>query len=169
MGTRFLMSADSPVPRATLERYLAVGDPARIRVSDALDGLPQRMIDNPCLSTLERFGPLRRALYALRTAQAWRRQSGLGAGQMLGLALKALREHDYTVSQTLMAANAPFLIRRAIVEGVPDEGVLPSGQAAAMIGALESCDALIARIVADAAARLDALAVLRGSAATQDT
>lgn len=35
---------------------------------------------------------------------------------MLGLAIKALRSHDYTASQTLMAANAPFLIQRAIVE-----------------------------------------------------
>ena len=66
-----------------------------------------------------------------------------------------------------MAANAPYLIQRAIVDGQPDEGVLPSGQAAAMIGAIESCDALIPRIVADAAARLDALALLRGATATQ--
>ena len=159
MGTRFLMSAESPVPRETLERYVAVGDPARIRVSDALDGLPQRMIDNPYLLKLERFGPLRRTWFALKTAEAWRRQNGLSTGDMLGLAL-ALRSHDYTASQTLMAANAPFLIQRAIVEGRPDEGV-PSGQAAAMIGAIESCDALIARIVADAGERLDALAARR--------
>ena len=85
---------------------------------------------------------------------------------MLGLALKALRSHDYTASQTLMAANALFLIQRAIVEGRPDEGVLPSGQAAAMIGAIESCDALIARIVADAGERLDALAAARRAGRT---
>ena len=88
MGTRFLMSAESPVPRETLERYVAVGDPARIRVSDALDGLPQRMIDNPYLLKLERFGPLRRTWFALKTAEAWRRQNGLSTGDMLGLALK---------------------------------------------------------------------------------
>ncbi|HHT9063436.1 TPA: nitronate monooxygenase, partial [Burkholderia cenocepacia] len=138
-----------------------------IRVSDALDGLPQRMIDNPYLLKLERFGPLRRTWFALKTADAWRRQNGLSTADMLGLAIKALRSHDYTASQTLMAANAPFLIQRAIVEGRPDEGVLPSGQAAAMIGAIESCDALIARIVAEAGERLDALAALRGAAATQ--
>lgn len=69
MGTRFLMSAESPVPRETLDRYVAVGDPAHIRVSDALDGLPQRMIDNPYLLKLERFGPLRRTWFALKTAE----------------------------------------------------------------------------------------------------
>jgi nitronate monooxygenase len=61
-----------------------------------------------------------------------------------------------------MAANAPFLIQRAIVDGEPDDGVLPSGQVAAMIGSLESCDSVIARIVDEASARLDTLAAMRG-------
>ena len=161
MGTRFLMTEESPVPRATLERYVAVTDPAQIRVSAALDGLPQRMIDNPYLLRLEGFGPLRRTLFALRTADAWRRQSGMSFAEMIALGIKALREHDYTASQTLMAANAPFLIQRAIVDGVPDQGVLPSGQVAAVIGAIEPCAALIARIVDQAVARLDALAAMR--------
>ncbi|MGF7130116.1 NAD(P)H-dependent flavin oxidoreductase YrpB (nitropropane dioxygenase family) [Paraburkholderia sp. EB58] len=165
MGTRFLMAEESPVPRSTLERYVAVADPAQIRVSAALDGLPQRMIDNPYLLRLEAFGPLRRTLFALRAAEAWRRQSGMSFAQMLALGLKALRQHDYTASQTLMAANAPFLIQRAIVDGMPDEGVLPSGQVAAVIGAIEPCETLIARIVDEAVARLDALAALRGAQA----
>ena len=49
MGTRFLMTAESPVPRETLQRYLDVNDPAKIRASTAVDGMPQRMIDNPYL------------------------------------------------------------------------------------------------------------------------
>ncbi|MFM0159513.1 NAD(P)H-dependent flavin oxidoreductase [Paraburkholderia sediminicola] len=163
MGTRFLMAEESPVPRSTLSRYVAVNDPSQIRVSAALDGLPQRMIDNPYLLRLEAFGPLRRTLFALRTAEAWRRQSGMSLSQMAALGFKALRDHSYTASQTLMAANAPFLIQRAIVEGKPDEGVLPSGQVAAVIGAIEPCETLIARIVDEAVARLDALAAMRGA------
>ncbi len=167
MGTRFLMTEESPVPRATLARYVAVNDPACIRVSAALDGLPQRMIDNPYLLKLERLGPARRTLFALRTAQAWRRANGLSIATMLALGIKALREHDYTASQTLMAANAPYLIQRAIVDGVPDEGVLPGGQVAAVIGAIEPCEAVIARIVHEALQRLDALdAMRRDSVAT---
>jgi nitronate monooxygenase len=42
MGTRFLMAEESPVPRSTLARYVEVDDPSHIRVSAALDGLPQR-------------------------------------------------------------------------------------------------------------------------------
>ncbi|MDE0856542.1 MAG: nitronate monooxygenase, partial [Nevskia sp.] len=44
MGTRFLMSAESPVPRATLQKYLDAKDPSKIRASTAVDGMPQRMI-----------------------------------------------------------------------------------------------------------------------------
>ena len=57
----------------------------------------------------------------------------------------------------MMAANAPVLIQRAMVEGKPDEGVLPSGQVAANIGSLPSVAELIAAIVREAEARLASL------------
>jgi nitronate monooxygenase len=64
----------------------------------------------------------------------------------------------------LMAANAPILIQRAMVEGHPAEGVLPSGQVAGVIRDLPSCAELVARIIAQAEERLAALA---GGAATE--
>ncbi|WP_454742467.1 NAD(P)H-dependent flavin oxidoreductase [Cupriavidus necator] len=159
MGTRFLMSSESPVPAQTLERYVAVRDPAHIRVSLAIDGLPQRMIDNALLLRLEGASPWRRTWLALAAARKWRARTGMSAAQMLTTAWHAMREQDYTAAQTLMAANAPVLIQRAMVEGHPEEGVLPSGQAAAAIGAIESCEQIVAGMVAQARARLDALAV----------
>ena len=42
---------------------------------------------------------------------------------------------------------------------------MPSGQVAAVIGAIEPCETLIARIVDEAVARLDALAAMRGAPA----
>src|SRR3546814_8249723 len=70
MGTRFLMTAESPVPRATLEKYLAVKEPSQIRASTAVDGMPQRMIDNPFLLKLESGGLIHRLFVAL--ASTWR-------------------------------------------------------------------------------------------------
>ncbi|MGH8810223.1 MAG: nitronate monooxygenase, partial [Noviherbaspirillum sp.] len=148
----------SPVPCATLERYLAVRDADAIRVSHAIDGLPQRMIDNPYLLRLEQAGRVQRLLLALQTAQQWRKHTGMGWTQMLGTAWQALRREDMSIAQTLMAANAPVLIQRAMVDGVPDEGVLPSGQAAAAIGRIEPVHELIERIVTEAEARIAVLA-----------
>ncbi|MES2262790.1 MAG: nitronate monooxygenase [Pseudomonadota bacterium] len=154
MGTRFLMTTDSPVPPSTLARYVAVRDAASIRVSLAIDGMPQRMIDNPYLIELEQAGSARRLVLALGAARRWRKHTGMRWSQMIDAAAQALRGGDMSMAQTLMAANAPVLIQRAMVDGVPDEGVLPSGQAAAAIGSLESCASLIARIAADAEQRL---------------
>ena len=156
MGTRFLLTAESPVPRATLERYLATTDAGAIRASRALDGLPQRMLDNPFLLRLEQGGLLRRLAVALSSAWQWKAQTGMSTVQMLRTALLALREGD-TAIQTLMAANAPVIIQRAMVAGQPDDGVLPSGQVAAVIEDLPSVAALVESIVAQAAAQLDRL------------
>ncbi len=149
MGTRFLMTAESPVPRETLAKYLAVKDPSAIRASTAMDGLPQRMIDNPFLLQLESGGLLHRLLVALSSAWQWRAHTGMSAGHMVKTFFAALREGDSAI-QTLMSANAPVIIQRAMVQGRPDEGVLPSGQVAAVIDSLPSVAELIAQIVAEA-------------------
>ena len=42
------------------------------------------------------------------------------------------------------------LLQRSMVDGVPDEGILPCGQVAAAIGELKSCEQLISEIVQEA-------------------
>ncbi|GBL58460.1 2-nitropropane dioxygenase [Pseudomonas citronellolis] len=155
MGTRFLMSRESPVPEATLARYLGVKDPAAVIVSRALDGLPQRMIRNELLDALEAAGPLRRLRLALHCALAYRRLSGIGWGQML----QALRERgELSLSQALLAANAPMVIQKAMVDGQPQDGVLPAGQVAALLAGRPPCAEIIQTIVAQAGTRLAELA-----------
>jgi NAD(P)H-dependent flavin oxidoreductase YrpB (nitropropane dioxygenase family) len=156
MGTRFLMTAESPVPASTLERYVAVREPSQIRASTAVDGMPQRMIDNPFLLRLERGGLLRRLFVALSSAWQWRAHTGMSVMHMLRTFIAALREGDSAI-QTMMAANAPVLIQRAMVEGRPDEGVLPSGQVAAVIDSLPRVAEVIESIATEALARLAAL------------
>lgn len=164
MGTRFLLTRESPVPRETLQRYLDVADPGAIRASRAVDGIPQRMIDNPALARLEQGGALRRLFVALASAWRWKAHTRMSTAQMLRTALAALREGDSAL-QTLLAANAPMLIQRAMVAGHPDEGVLPSGQVAAVIDALPSCAELVEAIAAEAEERLAALASIGSPAA----
>ncbi len=56
-----------------------------------------------------------------------------------------------------MAANQPVLLRRSMVEGLADQGILPSGQVAAAIERLESAPELIASIVEEARGCFEAL------------
>ena len=72
------------------------------------------------------------------------------------------REDGLTAAQAIMSANAPMIIQRAMVEGKPAEGVLPSGQVAGVIDEMPSCEELISRIVAEAESRLSALAARTG-------
>ena len=55
-----------------------------------------------------------------------------------------------TLGQTLMAANAPMIIKQAMVEGQPENGVLPSGQVAGLIDDLPSCPELLDNMINDA-------------------
>jgi NAD(P)H-dependent flavin oxidoreductase YrpB (nitropropane dioxygenase family) len=158
MGTRFLMTAESPVPRATLQRYVDCANPADIIVSRAMDGLPQRMIINELLGELERAGTLRKLYIALRNGLAFRRHTGASLFGLLRSAFAMSGADDMSASQAIMSANAPMIIQKAMVEGEPSLGVLPSGQVAGVIDDLPSCAALIQSIVAQAQERLAALA-----------
>ena len=68
------------------------------------------------------------------------------------------RNEGLTPAQAIMSANAPMIIQKAMVEGRPAEGVLPSGQVAGVIDRLLTCETLISDIVAEAEQRLSALA-----------
>ncbi len=156
MGTRFLMTSDCPVPLETKKRYVAAKH-EDIFVTDRLDGLPQRMIRNRVTARVERSGPLRMWVTALSSAWQLKQLTGASIGDMLRAARQMGHGGEGTFAQSLMAANAPVLIQRAVVQGKPEEGVMATGQVAGRLDDLPSCEELVQRIVAEATARLDAL------------
>lgn len=164
MGTRFLMTRESPTPTATLERYLKVADPQQVRVTLAVDGMRHRMIENPFINRLEQAGPFGRLRIALTSAWHWKQQTGMSLGHMARVFVQALREDPGALSQVVMAANQPVLLQRSMVDGQPDEGILPSGQVAAAIGELHSCREVIEGIADEAERCLDALLARRTTA-----
>ena len=158
MGTRFLMTEESPVPAATKERYIKCKNPADIIVSKAMDGLPQRMVMNEMLADLEKAGGLKKLVLALKNGLKYRKFTGASVGELLKSALDMSKDDGLTPAQTIMAANAPIIIQKAMVEGHPEEGVLPSGQVAGVIDRIQSCEEIITGIMNEADARLKDLA-----------
>lgn len=158
MGTRFLLTSDSTVPDVVKEKYLAatVKD---ITVTTKVDGLPHRMLRTELVEALERSGRAAALLRAVRHAAAFRRQSGMGWGEMVrdGLAMKHGKELNW--SQVLLAANTPMMLRSSMVDGRPDLGVMASGQVAGLIDDLPSCAELVGRVMAEARATLGTLPV----------
>ena len=157
MGTRFLMTSDSGVPAVTLERYLQARDPEKIQISYLVDGMPQRMIPNEYLSMLERAPPWHRLGLALRLALQWKAQTGMTLAHALRVLWQGLRDDAASAAQTVMAASAPMLLQRSMVDGAPAQGVMSSGQVAALIGELQSCEQVIAGIMAQAQVRRAAI------------
>jgi len=153
MGTRFMMSADSPTPEATKAEYLK-SDVLKIPVSTKLDGLPQRMILNGTLDDLEKSSKLGMLMRAIQNGMKYKSQTGMSMMQTLKTAWGMASKTDMTLGQTMMAGNAPMIIQKAMVEGKPDEGVLPSGQIAGLIDDLPNCGEIISKIVSEAEASL---------------
>lgn len=156
MGTRFLLTAESPVPEETAKRYFAAGV-NDITVTTEVDGLPQRVIRNELVRRLESSGRLMAFVRALQSGLAYRKMSGASLGDLLTSALAMRRGNDLTRTQTLMAANAPIFVKRAMVEGRPAEGVLPSGVVAGLIEDRPTCAELVERIMSEARQTLDSL------------
>ncbi|MFT7528096.1 MAG: NAD(P)H-dependent flavin oxidoreductase YrpB (nitropropane dioxygenase family), partial [Arenicella sp.] len=157
MGTRFMMSADSPTPKATKAEYLK-SNVLQIPVSTKLDGLPQRMILNRTLNDLERSSSLGMLIRALQNGLKYKSQTGMSMAQTIKTAWAMASKTDMTLGQTMMAANAPIIIQRAMVDGCPDDGVLPSGQIAGLINDLPSCADIINKIIVDAEGHLTRVA-----------
>ncbi len=160
MGTRFLLSQESPVPLATKQCYLNA-TPEQMVVRTVLDGIPQRMLYNRYLRSLESSSSAGMLLRAVKNGLAFSRMTESSLLAMLKSAWQMSRSGDVTFAQTLMAANAPMMIQQAIVAGQPDRGVLPGGQIAGTIDDLPAVAELIEQIMSQAQQRLHELEALR--------
>lgn len=159
MGTRFLMTKESPVPDATKARYLAAGTDD-IEVTDKVDGLPQRMIVNAMLRRIEISGGVAQWVRAARAGLTMKQQTGASFGDLLKMARGMTSHGGLTLAQAMSAAAVPALIQRAVVDGKPDEGLMATGLVAGRLAELPSCADLVGRIVTEAQARLAALTPL---------
>lgn len=156
MGTRFLMTRESPIPDLTKARYVRAGTDD-ILVSTKVDGLPQRMIKNALLNRIERSTGIGIWRRAIESGLAMKRQTGASFGELFKAARGMTSHGGLTLPQAMMAASAPMLIQKAVVEGDPDHGLMATGLVAGRLEDLPSCADLIASIETEARARLAAL------------
>jgi NAD(P)H-dependent flavin oxidoreductase YrpB (nitropropane dioxygenase family) len=169
MGTRFLLTSDSPVAGAVKQVYLAAGLDGTV-VTRRVDGVPHRVLRTTMVDHLERGGRVGRGgrggglvtlARSARNAAAFRGLSGMGWREMLRQGREMRRGSGLGWGQVLMAANTPVLLRAAMVDGRTDLGLMSSGQVAGLIGDLPSCAELIEAIMTEAGATLDRLAAAR--------
>lgn len=157
MGTRFMMTRESPVP-ATPKSLYTRARTDDIVVTKKVDGIPQRLIINAALKRIESAGRLGMWLRAIESGMAMRRQTG-ASFLSLYRAAKAMTTHGgLSLPQAMMAASAPMLIQRAVVEGDAEGGLMATGLVAGRLTDLPACAELLNQIESDARARIAALA-----------
>jgi NAD(P)H-dependent flavin oxidoreductase YrpB (nitropropane dioxygenase family) len=149
MGTRFLLTSDSPVPQSVKDVYLSKSVTETV-VTTQVDGVPHRVLRSELVEALEAASAPRRFGGAVRNAMKFRKDSGISWSDMIreGLAMRKTQELSW--SQMLMAGNTPMLLRAAMVDGRVDLGVMASGQVVGVIDDLPSCAALIERTISEA-------------------
>jgi NAD(P)H-dependent flavin oxidoreductase YrpB (nitropropane dioxygenase family) len=160
MGTRFMMTSDSPVPTGPKTAYVKAGT-ADIVVSTKVDGIPQRMILNPLLRRIEASGKTAMWLRAVEAGLEMKRQTGMGWADVLRTARSMTAHGEMPLAQAMMAAAAPMMIQRAVVSGDANNGLMATGMVAGRLADLPDCQQLIDSIMAEAEARLTALAALK--------
>jgi NAD(P)H-dependent flavin oxidoreductase YrpB (nitropropane dioxygenase family) len=164
MGTRFLLTSDSPVPDAVKRLYLAA-DLGGTVVTTRVDGVPHRVLRTRMVDHLDAGGggAAGRVVRSVRSAGAYRGLAGVGWREMMRQGRAMRRETGLSWGQVVMAANTPVLLRAAMVDGRTDLGLMSSGQVAGLIEDLPSCSELIGAIMRDAETCLDGMATLRSA------
>jgi len=149
MGTRFLLTSDSPVPDNVKAEYLkrTVNDTV---VTSVLDGVPQRILRTELAEKLIKSNRIALLPRSIKSAHGFKKLSGASWADIVreGLAMK--KSHRLSWAQVIMAANTPMMLKASMVDGRTDLGTVASGQVAGLIDDLPSCAELIAGIMAEA-------------------
>ncbi len=163
MGTRFLLVKESPVPDHIKQIYLNAASNGTM-VTNAVDGLPERVLRNKLAEKLESQGtgfPVIRGIRGLFQMRELFKDMSLWELMVAGW--KRKQAYEVSMSQAVLASTFPKWLYKATVEGKQDEGVMPSGQVAGIIDDVPTCKELIDRIVYQAEEVLDRFGTELGS------
>ncbi|WP_408591339.1 NAD(P)H-dependent flavin oxidoreductase [Novosphingobium sp.] len=158
MGTRFLLTRESPVPDSAKAVYLKASTDG-IVVTTKLDGIPQRMVRTALLDRIEKSGTIGMWLRAFEAGREMKRQTGASWLHFIKAARGMTGHGDVPLRQAIMAATMPMLIQKAVVDGDIEHGVMATGVVGGRITEVPTCQELVDRIMAEARDRLAALRV----------
>ena len=157
MGTRFMMTSDSPVPTGPKSAYTGATT-NDITVTTKIDGIPQRMIINPMLKRIERSGALSKWQRGIMAGLAMKKQTGASWGDLIKTARGMTAHGAMSLPEAMMAAAAPMMLQKAVVDGDADGGLMATGLVAGRLTNLPNCAELLEEIERDARANIARLA-----------
>jgi len=157
MGTRFLLTSDSPVPLEVKKAYLGTPVTGTV-VTTKIDGAPHRVIRTDLVEEMDSATPVTAVPKAVLNAAKFRRYTDLSWWQMAREGLDMKKRMDLSWAEVIMAGNTPMLTKATLVDGELGAGILPTGQVVGVIDDLPSAEELVQRIITQAGEVLDRLA-----------
>jgi len=156
MGTRFAMSQESPLASTIKERFINATENDTV-VTEAVDGKAMRVIRNKLIDMFESGGHKSSRIQRFSSAMQVRKILGVSWWQFIVGGLKMKRAHQESLSDLQKRAAGAVLSRRALAEGDPDLGAIPSGQVCGRIDNMPSAEEIINKIVSEATMIMEAL------------
>ncbi len=145
MGTRFVMTKESPVHARTKEAILAKDESETIYTSN-FDGMPSRIMKTERTVAIAKRKPttFEASFKAIKAA----REMGMPLGRVMADVSKQGAGNALALAHFGAATS---LIRKAIVDGDLEEGVELIGQAQGLVEDVPSCAEVFERIMKEAA------------------
>ena len=154
MGTRFVVTQESPIPDSVKRRYIESSEADTV-VTSAITGTRLRVMRNRFTDSLDREGQKLSWKERITGTLTIKKALGISWQQFLLGGWRMKKEHEASVSELDKLAAGVMRVRRALVEGDADYGAMPSGQVCGRIDDIPSVQEVIDRIVAEAKSTLE--------------
>jgi NAD(P)H-dependent flavin oxidoreductase YrpB (nitropropane dioxygenase family) len=156
MGTRFAVTQESPLPISVKQRYMGCSENDTL-VTPAITGTRLRVISNKFTQMLEEREKSLSWKEKISGAMETRRMLGVTWWRFLLGGWSMRRQYEASISELGHLAAGGVRIRKAMIEGDADFGVMPSGQVCGRIDDIPSVEELVERIVCQAQSILDSM------------
>jgi NAD(P)H-dependent flavin oxidoreductase YrpB (nitropropane dioxygenase family) len=149
MGTRFAVTQESPLPQSVKQRYLECGEDDTV-VTPAITGTRLRVIHNRFTQMLEQGERPASWRERISGALETRRMLGVSWWRFLVGGWSMRKQYEASISELGHLAAGGVRIRKAMIDGDADLGVMPGGQVCGRIDDIPSVEELLDRTVSQA-------------------
>lgn len=149
MGTRFAVTLESPLPVSVKKRYLECSENDTV-VTPAITGTRLRVISNRFTQMLEEGERPASWREKISGAMETRRMLGVSWWRFILGGWSMRKQYQASISELGHLAAGGVRIRKAMIEGDADLGVMPSGQVCGRIDDTPGVEELVYRTVSEA-------------------
>lgn len=146
MGTRFVVTQESPVPANIKEMYLRASAEDTV-ITRRITGSPGRHLNNKLMEIVEKRRSLREYISGIKDIK---QLTDASIWQLMISGLRMKKSGDIPLTEIGSLASATKWGQKGLVDGDEELGSIAAGQVCGLIDDIPTCKELIERIMAEA-------------------